>query len=302
MQETFQEKPQKLDSSKESDILQVVPNPPVFASMGMNWHGIQAGCCHQPAHETPEFCLGDHAIHIHAGRPNTVKLLAEDGHLRDGLHQNGDAGIIPAHQSQKMSWQGDMEFIHLYLEPSFMQQVAAESMNGKSIELTPQLSARDLLIQGVGLALMSELKFNKAGSRLYAETAGTMLAVHLIQRYTVWKQTIQNYADGLPKYKLYLVLDYIKSHLDQDLSLNELACLVKISPYYFARLFKQSTGSAPHQYITQRRIEKAKKLLSRQDLSIIEITHQVGFQSQSHFTTLFRRAVGVTPKVYKDSL
>jgi AraC family transcriptional regulator len=104
------------------------------------------------------------------------------------------------------------------------------------------------------------------------------------------------------EYKLRRVIDYIESHLDQDLSLVKLAAIAQMSPYYFARLFKQSIGAPPHQYLTTCRIEKAKQLLANKDLSILEITQQIGLQSQSHFTNLFRRSVGVTPSAYRERL
>jgi AraC-like DNA-binding protein len=82
----------------------------------------------------------------------------------------------------------------------------------------------------------------------------------------------------------------------------ELAVLVQMSPYYFASLFKQSTGLAPHQYITKCRIERAKQLLKKRELTIMEICQQVGFQSQSHFTRVFRKHTATTPKTYRQLL
>ena len=95
---------------------------------------------------------------------------------------------------------------------------------------------------------------------------------------------------------------YINERLDQNLSLAEIAAVVQMSPHYFASLFKQSTGLAPYQYVTQCRIEKAKQLLRQSDLAIVDICQQVGFQSQSHFTNVFRRYTTITPKTYRDSL
>jgi AraC family transcriptional regulator len=300
-QSMLQEKLVTLDPTLESDILKVVPNLPTLSSKGANWHGIQANYCVQPPHETPEFFLGDHTIHIQARKSNTVKSQTENGHFQEAF-LNGHTGISPAHHAQKMHWQGDIEFIHLYLDPMLMQQAVSESERNMSVEVMPQLKTSDPLIQSLGIALISELKFNKAGSRLYAETAGALLSVHLLQQYAAWKQVVKQYVEGLSQGKLQQVLDYIDSYLDQNLSLTELAALVYTSPYHFARLFKQSMGMPPHRYVNKCRIEKATKLLAQQDLSILEIAQQVGFQSQSHFTTLFRRALGVTPTAYRNSL
>jgi AraC family transcriptional regulator len=106
----------------------------------------------------------------------------------------------------------------------------------------------------------------------------------------------------LPRAKLRQTIDYINANLERNLSLLELAELVQMSPHYFARLFKQSTGISPHQYMLTCRIEKAQKLLTKQDLSLAEISLQVGFHDQSRFTSMFRKHTGVTPKKYRDEL
>ena len=96
--------------------------------------------------------------------------------------------------------------------------------------------------------------------------------------------------------------NYINDNLNQNLSLIQLAKLVNISPNHFVRLFKQSIGLTPYQYVLECRINKAKQLLKNQKLTITEISHQLGFYDQSRFTNTFRKRVGITPKRYRDSL
>lgn len=100
---------------------------------------------------------------------------------------------------------------------------------------------------------------------------------------------------GLTHTQLQQVLDYIHTHLDRDLSLTELAGVINISPTYFASLFKQAMGIAPHQYVIQQRVERAKLMLSKTDLAIADIALQVGFSSQSHLNQQFKRLTGMTP-------
>ena len=73
-----------------------------------------------------------------------------------------------------------------------------------------------------------------------------------------------------------------------------------MSQYRFARGFKKATGFSPHKYLILQRIERAENLLHQDKLSIAEISYQLGFTSQSHFTTTFRKMTGVTPKYYRD--
>jgi AraC family transcriptional regulator len=94
-------------------------------------------------------------------------------------------------------------------------------------------------------------------------------------------------------------MDYIQAHLAQDLSLESMATVAAMSAYHFSRLFKQSTGLAPHQYLLTCRIERAKPLLKQGDLTIAQIARIVGFSSQSHFGYHFKRLTGVTPRQFR---
>ncbi|MBE9004407.1 helix-turn-helix transcriptional regulator [Fortiea sp. LEGE XX443] len=127
-----------------------------------------------------------------------------------------------------------------------------------------------------------------------------MLLVRLLQAYATRKLVIRTYGDGLAKNKLQLAVDYINSHLDQDIKLTDIAELLGVSHYYFCRLFKQSIGTTPHQYLIQQRIERAKILLKNRKLSIAEVALECGFTDQSHLTKHFKRIVGLTPKAMRS--
>jgi AraC family transcriptional regulator len=104
----------------------------------------------------------------------------------------------------------------------------------------------------------------------------------------------------LPRRKLQAVVDYIEAHLDAALMLDHLASVSDLSPYHFARMFKNSTGLPPHQYVIARRFEQAKELLSDPDrLTLAEVAVEVGFSNQSHFTRHFKRLVGVTLRRFR---
>ncbi|PYM29915.1 MAG: hypothetical protein DME15_20175 [Candidatus Rokuibacteriota bacterium] len=115
--------------------------------------------------------------------------------------------------------------------------------------------------------------------------------------------TLGTSADGhtLPGSRLRRVTEYIEQNLDRDLRLAELAALVYMSPYHFARLFKCSTGVPPHRFVVGQRIARARAFLATQELSIAQISRMVGFRTPSHFTTVFRRVTGVTPRRYRTA-
>ncbi|MFN6453016.1 MAG: SDR family NAD(P)-dependent oxidoreductase [Nostoc sp. EfeVER01] len=120
--------------------------------------------------------------------------------------------------------------------------------------------------------------------------------IETLRHYSTSTQNIAPKPNSLATVELRQAIDYIQAHLDQNLSLAEIAAAASISPTYFSRLFKRATGSSPHQYVIQQRVERAKVLLKTTDLAIASIALKVGFSSQSHLTQHFKRLTGVTPK------
>jgi AraC-like DNA-binding protein len=104
---------------------------------------------------------------------------------------------------------------------------------------------------------------------------------------------------GLPAAKLDQVLALIDERLGQSLSLRELADCARMSQFHFARKFRLSTGHSPHAFLTRRRMERAKSLLRETDLPLAQVGRRVGYQTQAHFTGVFRRHVGLTPRVFR---
>jgi len=103
----------------------------------------------------------------------------------------------------------------------------------------------------------------------------------------------------LPGCRVRRVTHYVQQNLDKGLTISDLAAVVYMSPYHFARLFKGSTGVPPHRFVARQRIASAVALLRTQEHSISEISHKVGFRTVSHFTTVFRRVTGTTPGAFR---
>ncbi len=107
---------------------------------------------------------------------------------------------------------------------------------------------------------------------------------------------------GMPLLRLNRVMAFVDANIAVDLCVSTLAAVAGMSPYYFCRSFKQSTGITPHRYVLQRRMEQAKRLLGQKSGHLLEIAHDVGFADQSQFTRVFRKIVGTTPSRYRKTL
>ncbi len=107
---------------------------------------------------------------------------------------------------------------------------------------------------------------------------------------------------GLTRSRLIRVLDFIQANLDGEIHLDDLSGAIGLSPFHFAKAFKQSTGSTPHQYVLQRRLERATELLRSSELSLSQIALESGFADQSHLSNVFRRFMGITPLQFRARL
>lgn len=301
----YQAKTLAIDFTQEDSVLQVYPRVPLLSSKDLSWQGIHLSYYRQPPHETQEYEPRQYLISIHLGQPVTLQQHWQGGNSTKEFQMYGDVSIYPTTRSLKETWDADSEFLEIYLMPTLFSQAAGEFVDVERLEILPQPSIRDPLIQQLGLSLKAEMEnaagdsadINRVGNRLFAESASTMLAIHLIRKYSLQK-LVGDDSRRLPKYKLQVAIDYIQAHLSEDISLEALAQEVGMSMHHFSRLFKRSLGYSPYQYVLKCRIEQAKMLLLQRQLNIADVAFTVGFSSQSHFTQHFKRFVGATPKQF----
>ncbi|AFY53326.1 DNA-binding domain-containing protein, AraC-type [Rivularia sp. PCC 7116] len=268
----------------------------IISSDATGWDNISLAHYRQAAGSLPQHCSLHHEICINFGKPVVLEQII-DGYSEIIHSATTQVGIYPANTNKSFVWDSEAEFLLLYLKPSLLTQLSEEGWGKDKIEFVPQLTGFfDPLIVHMGLALKNAIEANGLGSRLYADSMANALGIHLLSRYSTQKSNVKQHKGGLSKQQLKQVLNYMNEHLDRNLSLAELAAIVRLSSYHFAHLFKQSMGIPPHQYHIQCRIERAKELLRRGDMAIKDIAQVVGFSSQGHFTYHFKRLTGITPK------
>lgn len=288
-----------------------IAEKPIFSSESMNWRGFGISKHRLPAGNSPERLAGGHYIAVQLN--NSVKMNIEiSGNRYQGRFFKGDVSYSPPGIWCRAAWEQDREVLVISLDSDFVAARVGNDMLGETLNFTPQFRVRDPLIEGIAQALGAEVskeseKLSNKSSNFadndYANSLAEVLASHIIKDFTTPAAETDNSKTGkLPPVKLRRVADFIGENLEQGVTLAGIAEAVEMSPFHFARMFKQTTGYTPLQYVMEQKIEFSKSLLKNIELPLADIAFKLGFASQSHFTSHFRRLTGTTPKHFRDDL
>jgi len=281
-----------MDSSKADHL------SPVLFKRRASWDGIRLEHYRFRAGELPEHRHAEHLIAISLSGTCNGEISTESGFCT-GDQVKGSVCVIPAGQLYRARLNGESEHLAIYVEPSLLLRAAADSRSPASVAVIEKCAPSDPVISNVGMALLAELESQSLGGRLYAESLANLLAVHLLRHYTTADFGGQRLTGGLSGRRLQLVQEFIADNYGTDLSIADLAQVAGMSAFHFAREFKRSTGTTPHQYLIKFRIQHAKELLAESKLPLVEVGFRSGFSHQSHFTRLFHRITGTTPQSYR---
>jgi AraC family transcriptional regulator len=250
-----------------------------------------------------------------AMRVTYVPLLAtvEHEHPRDALeiviaadefvfHANYrpiDGDCSPAHEAILASRRERADVVVIALDRAFFQNSARGALGGNAPMVTGHYCAADTLMKELGNVLLRDFRMRRIPSPAYLESLAGVIAVHLAAHHYARRPTAA--VRGLPRHKLQRALRFIDEHIAAAIRVADLAGTAHMSLFHFARMFKEATGVPPHRYITSRRVDRAKSLLSETDLPLVDVAAEAGFQTQGHFTCVFRKLTGVTPGAYRVS-
>lgn len=225
-----------------------------------------------------------------------------EGKADRGWVRPGDVTLVPRGVASHWRPHPDATalVVQLYLPPALISgAMHALDLNPASFELRDVFVAPDQLLAELGGALVRELQAGAIQGRAYCDVLFHALTLHIVRHYrtsTAMPALPPGTLDGVT---IRRVQAYIDANLDERLDVATLATVAALSPFHFSRLFKAATGTSPHQYIIQRRVERLRELLPHSQLSLAQLAQRVGFASQSHMTEHFRRIIGVTPAAYR---
>ena len=273
------------------------------SSEGRGWRSLFASAQREAPFEDHCPAIADHLVVVHLSGPVRVKRTLA-GKEESCLIPPGGVFIMPGGVEFDVRLEGLLDTVHFYLHRSIVDEIADELDNGEAIRIIPRLGDRDPLLEQVALSLRDQLHDAGAATALYVDNLARAAAARLIHDHSsaAARPTPPARKMGLSERQLRRAIDFIEANLEHDPALPEVAAVVGLSPVYFARQFRITTGLAPHQYLLRVRIERAKRLLSNGELPIAAVALECGFCHQEHLTRVFRRQCGTTPAAYRASL
>jgi AraC family transcriptional regulator len=207
----------------------------------------------------------------------------------------GDVVYRPAGLVTHAAWDGTADAINVALSPASVDRVAAEMLDGGSVDLADSHFGADARVSHLAYSLLHELEAG-ASTMLFVDSVRTALAAHVVNAYGRLARPTKG--PTLSERELQRVRDLVEARLAEPLRLAELAAAVPMSTYYFSRAFKATTGMTPHEFVVRRRVDAARGLLERGGLLVAEVARRTGFADASHLARQFRRRVGMTPARY----
>lgn len=247
-----------------------------------------------PKPPTPDFNLV-----LTIGSPHRVNLDLGAGRWRK-LTVRGDMGLQPANSAADIVDDDGHEILIV----SIPEKVALHRLEEQGVILTDfgalhATTFSDNLVEQLILRMWRECEEGGSLGSLFVDTGVTLL-VALLARLAERSGEQLRGQGGLPPQRLKRVIDYIHQHLDEDLRLDELAAAASLSASHFVRSFRAEMGMSPHRYVVEARVEHAKQMLNRSDLSVAEIATLCGFSSTGHLATWFKRLTGLRPSEYRQ--
>ncbi|WP_394840978.1 AraC family transcriptional regulator [Pendulispora brunnea] len=236
-----------------------------------------------------------HVLCLHVGTPVPVSYRT-DNRERDGVRLHGQFCVVPAGSSTRWVVSAPATSLLLRLSPSFLRETAhAMGLSTLDADLAPSIHVRDPHIERIGWMMQAEDHDAYPGGRLFTDSLASALVARLFALQSRHVGTGVKPGRALPARLLRNVIEYIEAHLDEDLTLAELAEVAGYSLSHFKPLFRQAVGKPVHRFVLERRVERARALLLEGRKSIVEVAFETGFANPSHMARCMRRALGVSP-------
>ncbi|WP_395342544.1 helix-turn-helix transcriptional regulator [Ningiella sp. W23] len=256
----------------------------------------------QPGEMSQQVFAQHHILINLKPEPHKVENWRDNEH-REFIFHKDEIVVTPAGIASGWKWHAPSKVIVITLEPFPLEQFAKDSLN---IELTeeqlqniPQFVDHDITQAAI---MLKDALSSKIGSQVLFESFARVFLTKLIQSYGLERDEDYAFTRSFTSEHYKTVIDFIADNYGSNILIEDLASQTFLSTYHFARLFKQTIGKSPHQFLMRYRIERAKEKLKQPNPVLFDVALSCGFADQAHFSRVFKQSEGVTPKQYVKSI
>jgi AraC family transcriptional regulator len=278
-----------------------VPGQVLAASDGLGWNGVGLRSYRYTGLDVEVPGMRDFLVIAY--REGATRMQRRfDGAWTRTVCGPGDVSLLTRSQRSHWFWTEDIDVCHVYLSERLVAGVAAEMMDRcvAEVRLRDVLKAQDPVVTSCVEAIAREAREAAPGSGLYVEALGTQLAVHLLRNYASVSFREPGVKGRLSPVQERRVAEHIDHHLGESLTLEALAASAGMGVWSFARRFRESFGRAPHAYVVEQRVERARRLLAHSAMPLKEVASVCGFADQAHLTRVFHERLKTTPAVVRN--
>jgi AraC family transcriptional regulator len=277
-----------------------VPGQLTVQSPGEGWQGVSVRGYRYAGSDVHVPPMRDYMI-VAYRRGVTAMRRRIDGRWSTESLGPGDVSLLTRAAESDWVWPEGIEVVHVYLTQEELATTCRQMYEREiaDIELEDVLKANDPAIHRVAMHIAAEAAHSDIGSPILIESLSCQLSVHILRRHAQVRFREQPADDALSPQQTRTVQDFIRAHLHESISLDDLARCVALSRYHFARRFRRTMGATPHEFVLGQRISRARLMLRRTRTPLREIASLCGFSDQSHMTRVFQQRLGITPGRYR---
>jgi AraC family transcriptional regulator len=250
-----------------------------------------------PPVDGSSFAFEGPVLTVHLGRPRPIRQRREDV-THEWTLTRGDLSLIPAGWRTRSWTRNTLDFLQVELCPQLVRRAAGGS--AADADLPCLFSFEDPLARELALSMAAEAQEHGPAARMYVESAAIVLAQRLVS--LKGRPVASAPRRGLPAAVLRRAKEFLQAEMNRNPGVTELSAAVGMNVHHFARMFKRSTGVAPHQYLGNIRLERAKRLLADGRVAIIDIAYEIGYANPSQFSAFFRKRTGLSPTEFRRSV
>lgn len=249
----------------------------------------------------PEEVFDEHHLLLNLRQAPTRVQNRRDGVLRDFTFYKDEIIVTPAGVRSGWRWFETSDVIVITLEPARVERFAQTELgvllDPQQLRDLPQFDDPDLCAAGV--MLRDALESDDISSGVMFEAMSRVFLVKLLQRYGERRPEAVVLSARFTSAHYHRVLAFIRARLDQTITVDQMATEAGMSPSHFARVFKETLGTTPMQYVLAYRIEQAIKMMEDPSRALGDIALSCGFADQAHFSRSFKSVTGQTPRVFR---